>query len=152
MLAFMLNPMFLLMAIIILHQFFQPERFQFTTPQPKVVDTVYGTPTNTIENRPMRSKGEAKIGSWLEAHDLQYTYEAKINGLTPDFLVTSTNPATIIEYWGLADLKNPTGDQYRRDMEKKMRIYKTLNYSFIGIYPNQLGKLDTLLNPLTIHA
>ena len=124
--------------------------FEFIKPRadPVEFDNSYGTPAVSNDGTQVRSKGEKIIADWLNSHSVPYVYEPKINGMRPDFYIKEKN--TIIEYWGMADVRNPDGTMYRLKMIKKKDKYSRMHVNLISIYPNQLEELDTVLAPLVL--
>lgn len=104
-------------------------------------------PFTTLDGHRVRSHGELIIDDWLFTHKILHVYEKQLadhNG-TPetmycDFYIPSTNH--YIEFWGLQDKK------YIKRKEEKLAFYKDHNLPLIEVHPEDLKRIDEVLNPL----
>jgi len=94
----------------------------------------------------VRSKGEAIIDNWLFQRGVLHAYEKQLAAAdgTPetmycDFYIPSKK--IYIEFWGLND------KAYTKRKEEKLRFYKTHNLNLIQVFPDDLKRLDEVLDP-----
>ncbi len=104
------------------------------------------------KNWQFKSKGEKQIAKFLEKNNIRYLYEIPIKQ-TPyrtDFYLVDFD--VYVEYWGLANLKNKVGDEYRQKLENKKKIYMALGLKLISIYAEDLSKLPVIFNDYLMTA
>ena len=108
----------------------------------------FGIVSVTERGETVRSKSEKKVADWLYHNNIDYEYEPKIilpnnETILSDFYLPSSN--IYIEYWGLSNADNATGEQYRERKKEKKQLYQQYHYKLMDIYPHHLYELDTYI-------
>lgn len=101
---------------------------------------------STIKGTIYKSRAETRIAMFLEKNNIKFIYEFPIKK-TPfktDFYLVDHD--VYVEYWGLLDLPNRDGEEYRNNHTRKLRIYQTLNLHLISIYPKDLNRLPQIFH------
>lgn len=111
----------------------------------------YAIPRTTQNGEVVKSGGEKMIADYFHNNDIQYEYEKSAIEIStnrrisrPDFCLPDYN--VYVEYWGMVNTEESHKRQeYIRGMEWKMAKYHENGIKFISIYPEDLGKLDSVL-------
>jgi hypothetical protein len=96
-----------------------------------------------MENKNKRSDGEELIEEYLDAEDIHFKPEVKINNLKgdkfpyrkADFYLTQYK--VYVEFLGRWNVESN-----RKEYKEKMRIYKENNIPCVYLYPDNLGILN----------
>lgn len=111
----------------------------------------YGVPNITLNREVVKSFGEKKIADYLYENDIKYEYEKPAMSSDgrrrisrPDFFLPDFN--VYVEYWGMVNTDDDhTRQEYIKSMEWKITKYQENNKKLISIYPEDLGKLDSVI-------
>lgn len=87
----------------------------------------------------VRSEPERQIADWLHARGLPFEYEAKLEGLRPDFMLPHLH--AVIEYWG-----GPGFTRYARRMVEKTAVYEAAGWHVIHVVQTNLWELGRVLS------
>lgn len=112
--------------------------YERTPPLPEGVRTY-----RADDDHEVRSKAELKIDNWLCEHGIEHVYEPQIPGTQyyADFYLKDYD--VYIEYWGLLN----SGDiDYERRARKKIKQYHKHKLTFIGLFEEDMEKLDAVMN------
>ncbi len=108
----------------------------------------YGVISTTEKGEKVRSKAEKVVADYLFENNINYKYEDTItlggkHKIKYDFYLPDYD--IYIEYWGLQDLDNDTGKEYRARKAEKIELYDKYNLKLISLDENDLPKLDEVL-------
>lgn len=104
-------------------------------------------PTRPPRSRPfatrdgvwVRSLGEQRVANFLSRRGVPYVYEARVEGLRPDFLLPEHR--VVVEYWGGAGFS-----RYAERMAEKTARYEAAGYAVVHLVPLQLREVERVLD------
>ncbi len=111
--------------------------------------TLYPPNIICIDGHRVRSKAEKIIDDWLFQNNVKHIYEPIITQiperLIPDWFVENpyNKKSCYIEFWGLEDFK-----QYKKTMERKLKIYIKYNLPLIEIRDEHIKNIDYYLSKM----
>lgn len=117
--------------------------------QSQDIDEYHSGPQVTLDGTVVKSAGERLIADYFHEHRILYEYERPARDLTnrrisrPDFYLPDYD--IYVEYWGMVNTKeHHKRQEYIKSMGWKMARYHENGLKFISIYPENLGKLDSI--------
>lgn len=96
----------------------------------------------TVDMVAVQSKGEKRIGDWLNANHIAYVYDERITvagdfQMRPDFYLPEFD--IYIEYWGM------NTPEYIANMKKKQFLYQREGKRLISLSYKEFGDLEDIL-------
>lgn len=91
----------------------------------------------TMRGEVVQSKPERRIADFLHRRGIDYEYEKRLDGATPDFFLPGHN--VIIEHWGMAHTK------YLENRGRKTRMYRSRGYKLVETEKKDVPYLEAVL-------